>query len=197
VVPDERTAAFAPRLAPIVRAEYSINHCGCLCQNGPIFPATQLVQSRYPISLRTRGLRRTRKRIQLDWDLSSRQERCAMIFLEALMMTLRSAREIGLVDVPMFTPRNDLPEAARFSVKDWRGRSGILTAGRFKVRSNFAIEVQLNGCFLTGHPISFLRQVRILETRTLPTAKVTPPNGVCPSVLGWIPSTETFSQGRA
>jgi hypothetical protein len=40
-----------------------------------------------------------------DWDPSSRQGTIRQDLLEALKMTPQAARERGIVDVPMFTPR--------------------------------------------------------------------------------------------
>jgi hypothetical protein len=78
-------------------------------KTGQFFPEPNWSKAAIHIGLGLEDCAELVSAFNFDWDPSSRQGTMRHDLLEALMMTPQSAREIGLVDVPMFNPRKRSP----------------------------------------------------------------------------------------
>jgi len=74
-------------------------------KTGQFFPEPNWSKAAMHIGLGLEDCAELVSAFNFDWDPSSRQGTMRHDLLEALMMTPQATREIGLVDVPMFTPR--------------------------------------------------------------------------------------------
>ena len=74
-------------------------------KTGQFFPEANWSKAAIHIGLGLENCAELVSAFNFDWDPSSRQGTMRQDLLEALMMTPQAVREIGRVEVPMFTPR--------------------------------------------------------------------------------------------